>query len=72
MKIAGIVLLAIGILMIIYTGFNYFTKETLVDIGPIEITRQKKNIVQWPPVVGAVLLVGGIILLFMSKKGSRV
>jgi len=72
MKIAGIVLLVIGILMMVYTGFNYFTTEKLVDIGPLEITRKKNNIVQWPPVVGAILLVGGIILLFMGKKGSRV
>ena len=71
MKIAGIVLLVIGILMLVYTGFNYFTTEKLVDIGPIEITRKKNNLVQWPPVVGAILLVGGIILLFMGKKGSR-
>ena len=57
--------------MLVYTGFNYFTTEKLVDIGPIEITRKKNNLVQWPPVVGAILLVGGIILLFMGKKGSR-
>ncbi len=72
MKIAGIVLLVVGILMILYTGFNYFTTEKLVDIGPIEITRKKNNTVQWPPVVGAVLLVGGIFLLLMGKKSNRV
>lgn len=72
MKIAGIVLLVIGLLMMAYTGFNYFTTEKLVDIGPVEITRKKNNIVQWPPILGAIVLVAGIILLFMDKKGRRV
>lgn len=72
MKIAGIVLLVIGLLMMAYTGFNYFTTEKLVDIGPVEITRKKNNIVQWPPIFGAILLVGGMIMLYMSKKSSRV
>ena len=72
MKIAGIILLVIGIAMLIYTGFNYFTTEKLADIGPLEITRKKNNVVQWSPIVGAGVLVAGIMLLLIGKKNSRV
>ena len=65
----GFVLVILGIVMMVYTGFSYVTKEKVVDIGPIEISKETKNPVQWSPIVGAVLLVGGIFVLARSKKG---
>jgi uncharacterized membrane protein YdcZ (DUF606 family) len=65
----GIVVIAIGIIMMIYTGFNYVTSEKVVDLGPIKISAEKDHPVQWSPIVGAVLLVGGILIVVTSKKG---
>lgn len=70
-KSLGIVLVIIGIIMIVYTGFNYVTTEKVVDLGPIQINAEKKHPVQWSPIVGAVLLVGGVILLVIDKKTSK-
>ncbi|MFY9152554.1 MAG: hypothetical protein WAO52_11090 [Prolixibacteraceae bacterium] len=68
MKKIGIVLAVIGILMIIYTGFNYVTNDKVVDLGPIEINAKTNHPVQWSPIVGVVLLVGGILVFVSSKK----
>ncbi len=68
MKNAGIFVIVIGALMIIYTGFNIITKEKVVDAGPIEISKEKNHPVQWSPIVGVVLVVGGIALLVLNKK----
>ncbi|WP_445159292.1 hypothetical protein [Mesohalobacter salilacus] len=54
--------------MIIYTGFNYVTKEKVVDIGPLEMIVEKNNPVQWSPIVGVILLVGGIAILAINRK----
>ncbi|RRO17178.1 hypothetical protein EIG84_07120 [Flavobacteriaceae bacterium 14752] len=67
-KYVGIGILIIGILMIIYTGFNYVTKEKVVDIGPLEMIVEKNNPVQWSPIVGVILLVGGIAILAINRK----
>ena len=67
-KTIGIVLSIIGILMIIYTGFNYVTTEKVVDLGPMHMSMERNHPVQWSPIVGAVLLVGGIILVVMDRK----
>lgn len=64
----GIVLSIIGIVMIIYTGFNYVTTEKVVDLGPIKINAEKNHPVQWSPIVGIVLLVGGIVIVLSDKK----
>lgn len=70
-KTLGIVLVVIGIIMIVYTGFNFVTKEKVVDLGPIEINKEKNNTVQWPPVVGIILIVGGIVVIVLDKKKVR-
>jgi len=66
----GIVLSIIGIVMIIYTGFNYVTTEKVVDLGPIKINAEKNHPVQWSPIVGIALLVGGIVIVLIDKKAK--
>ena len=68
MKLFGIVLATIGLIMMIYTGFNFVTKKKVVDLGPIEINKETNHPVQWSPIVGVVLLVGGIVVIVSSKK----
>jgi uncharacterized membrane protein YidH (DUF202 family) len=69
-KTIGLVLIVLGIIMLIYTGFNFITTEKIVDLGPIKIEKEKNHFVEWPPVVGAVLIVGGIGLIALNKKTS--
>lgn len=69
MKTAGIIIIAIGLLVTIVTGFNYITKEKVVDIGKLEITRDRNNYMSWSPLIGiAVLAVGAGIFLYAQKK----
>ncbi|MBU3926318.1 MAG: hypothetical protein KKB74_00815 [Bacteroidetes bacterium] len=67
-KTSGIILVILGIVMIAYTGFNYVTTEKVVDLGPIEINKEKNHFVQWPPILGVVLIIGGVALLVIDKK----
>lgn len=67
-KTIGIILAIIGILMVIYTGFSYVTTKNVIDLGPLQMNMDKHHLVQWPPVVGIVLLVGGILILVINKK----
>jgi len=67
-RILGIVLLVIGILMLIYTGFSYTKREKVVDAGPLHISADKEKTVNWPPYAGGILVLGGVILL---ATGSR-
>lgn len=66
-KSTGILLIVIGMIMMIYTGFNYVTTKKVVDIGPIEINKETSHPVQWSPIIGGILLVGGIVILSTGK-----
>jgi len=70
MKQLGVLLIALGILMLIFTGFNLKTHEKVVDVGPIKIEKEKDHPVSWSPIIGGVLLVCGIAITVMSKKTS--
>ncbi|AMR34642.1 hypothetical protein A0256_21465 [Mucilaginibacter sp. PAMC 26640] len=64
----GIVLIVVGAAMLIWTGFTYTKKEKLIDAGPIQISADRQKTVNWPPYLGGILLVGGIIVVATAKK----
>ena len=66
--IVAILLIVLGLVAFAYQGFTYTTTEKAVDLGPIQITAEKKHTVPLPPVVGGIALVGGILLLMTGKK----
>ena len=66
-SVIAIVLIVIGAAMLAYQGFTYTTREKAIDLGPIQVTAEKQHYVYLPPVIGGVLLVGGIFMLIRSK-----
>jgi hypothetical protein len=67
-SIIGMVLIAVGIVGLVWGGLTYTTRETVVDIGPIQATRDKQNTLPLPPMAGAAALAGGIFLLVSGRK----
>jgi hypothetical protein len=70
MRTLAIILIVVGGLMTIFTGFNLITKKEVADIGPIEINKTEKTPVAWSPIVGGILLVAGVVLLVSSKRSA--
>ena len=71
MKTAGIVLLILGLLMTLYTGFTYITKEKVVDLGELQITKDKEHSINWQPYLGiGVMIIGGVVLILGRKKSA--
>ncbi len=67
-KTVGIILVIVGAIMLVWTGFSFTKKEKVVDIGSLEISADKKEQVNWPPYVGGVILVAGVVLLIIPRK----
>ncbi|HEY9004526.1 hypothetical protein [Ohtaekwangia sp.] len=68
MKTLGIVVLALGIIMTVFTGFNIITKKKVVDVGPLEVNKEEKTPVYWSPVTGGVLIVAGVLILVVGQR----
>jgi uncharacterized membrane protein len=67
-KTTGFVVLVLGIIMLLFSGFNYVTTEKVVVIGPVKINKEKNHVVQWSPIAGVALLIGAIAIVAFSKK----
>ncbi|HLP14810.1 MAG TPA: hypothetical protein VK470_01050 [Bacteroidota bacterium] len=69
MKTAGIILLIVGLVMTLYTGFSYITKDKVADVGPIEITKEKEHSTNWSPYLGVgLIIIGGVLFVAGNKK----
>ncbi len=64
----GVILIALGLIGIIWGGVTYTTREKVVDVGPIHASRDEKHTIPLPPIAGAVSLIGGIVLLVAGQK----
>ena len=67
-KVVGLILIALGLVGVIWGGFTYTTRKTVIDLGPIQATSDQKHTVPLPPIAGAIALVGGIALLAINPK----
>lgn len=64
----GLILILIGAAMLMWTGFTYTKKEKIIDAGPIQVSADRQKTVDWPPYMGGILLIGGIVIIASSKK----
>jgi uncharacterized membrane protein YidH (DUF202 family) len=66
--IVGGVLVVIGLVSLLLGGFRWTEDKTVVDIGPIKATAEEHKTLPIPPVVGAIALVGGIVVLLVPTR----
>ena len=66
--IAGLVLVVLGVLALAYQGFTYTTHKKVLDVGPIQATKEEHNTVPIPPIIGGLALIGGIVLIVAGNK----
>jgi hypothetical protein len=69
-SIAGIVLIVLGIIGLIYQGVGYTKRKDVLDVGPIHATKDTHERIPIPPVLGGIALVGGIALLVAGAKST--
>jgi uncharacterized membrane protein YidH (DUF202 family) len=66
--VIGSLLVVIGLVSLLWGGFRWTQQKTIVDIGPIEAKTQEHKTLPIPPVVGAVVLVAGIVVLVAPMR----
>jgi len=69
--VIGILLVVLGVLALAYQGFTYTRQEKIIDIGPVQATTEKHERVAIPPLVGGLVLAGGLILLVGSLRRNQ-
>lgn len=68
--IVGIILVALGVVALIYQGFSYTTERQVADLGIAEIRSQQTETVPVPPWVGVVLVGIGVGMILLAKRSN--
>jgi len=66
--IAGVLLILLGVVALVYQGFTYTSRETVIDIGPITATADRQKTLPIPPVLGILAVAGGVALLVVGAR----
>ena len=67
-SLAGLALVVLGLIALVYQGFTYTSRETVLDIGPVHATADRQKTFPLPPVVGIVAVVAGVALLAVGSR----
>jgi nitrate reductase gamma subunit len=67
-KTIAIILIALGLVVLAYSGITFKTPGKPVDVLGVHVETTNSHFI--PPVAGAIALAGGIILLIARPKGA--
>jgi hypothetical protein len=67
-RIVGLVLVIAGMAIMAFGGVFWTDRDTVVDVGAIEITRAEREGFALPPVLGGVGIIAGLVLLFVPGR----
>lgn len=67
-RIAGVALIIVGLVGVLWGGFSWTQEKTVVDVGPFKATTQEHKTIPFPPVAGGVALVAGVVLLVLPGR----
>ncbi|MGA8144171.1 MAG: hypothetical protein WB987_09815 [Candidatus Acidiferrales bacterium] len=67
-SVAGLVLIVLGVIALAYQGITYTTHKKVLDVGPIQATKEEHKTIPLPPILGGIALVGGIVLMMAGAK----
>ena len=68
--VVGVILIVLGAVALAYQGITYTTKEEIVDIGPIEASKETEKTIPISPILGGAALVGGVLLVVYGARRS--
>lgn len=68
--VVGILLIIVGIVGFALGGFSFTHEKKVVDMGPVQIDRQKKETVPIPPILSGIAIIGGLGLVVVGARSK--
>jgi len=68
--LVGVALIILGVLALAYQGITYTTREKIIDLGPLKASVDKEKSIPLPPIVGALAIAGGVVLIIVGARKS--
>jgi uncharacterized membrane protein YidH (DUF202 family) len=66
---SGWILIIIGVVILMWGSFGFKTREKVVDLGPIEASKTTSHHVPYAPIIGVIVIIGGVAVLVSGRRG---
>lgn len=70
MRIAGVILIVLGLIGFVIGGITVTERDTIVDLGPLEIQQERERTFPVGPVVSGIVVAAGIVLVVAGSRSS--
>ena len=71
-QVIGILLVVFGLISLLWGGISWTREETVLDLGPIEATARERETLPLPPIIGGLMLAGGVALLLTRSRRTKI
>ena len=68
MLILGVFLFIVGVAALVWPAFTYTTTEEVLDVGPVEVTTEDRERVEFPPLLGLGVAAAGVALIVIGSR----
>ncbi|MGH9256343.1 MAG: DUF3185 domain-containing protein [Vicinamibacterales bacterium] len=67
-RFIGALLILVGLFALFLPNFRYTTEETVLDVGPLEVTAEREKRIPLRPIAGGASIIGGLALAFRRRQ----
>jgi hypothetical protein len=67
-KLIGILLIVFGIVALAVGGIGYTKREKVLDLGPIQATTEKREMIPLSPIAGIAAVAAGVALVVVGSR----
>ena len=70
LTLIGIIFIIVGGLSLAYQGFTYTDREQVAQIGSLKVTADTEKSIHFPPILGGIAIVAGVVLVIAGRRGG--
>ena len=67
-QISAVLLIGVGLAWLLMGRLTWTEEKTVLDIGPLQAKTQEQETIPLPPILGGLMLAGGVALLFWRPR----
>jgi len=67
-RLAALLLIVFGAVVLAYPGLTYKTRDKVVDLGPVQVTAEHEHHIPVRPFAGGAAVVVGVALLLTKRR----
>jgi hypothetical protein len=67
-QVVGMLLIVVGLVSLLWGGISWTQEKTVINLGPIQAKTTERESIPMPPIIGGLLLAGGVVLLVMRPR----